>query len=181
MKKSFLSVLLLLVVIASNAQFSSAKLTASGLTCSMCTKAIYNSLEKVPAISKVVPDIKNSAFLITFKDGASIDPDVLAAAVEEAGFSVAKLNLTGNFKNVAVGNNAHVVLEGRTYHILKASSDQLNGEQTLSLVDRKFISAKEFKKWEATNVHPCLVSGKTEACCPEDIAVHNARIYHVIL
>jgi copper chaperone CopZ len=180
MKKTFLSISLLFAVIISNAQFTSARLTAAGLTCAMCTKAIFNSLEKLPSVSKVEPDIANSAFTISFKNGAAVDPDVLKGAVEEAGFSVSKLNLTGSFSNVQIGKDAHVVLAGNTYHFMGAGKNVLNGQQTLQVVDRKFLSAREFKKYGAAG-HACLESGKAEHCCPQGVAVNNRRIYHVTL
>src|SRR3982750_633164 len=85
---------------AATAQFKSASLQASGLTCAMCTKAINNSLEELPFIKSVKADIKSSTFNIVFKDGGKVDIDQLKNAVEEAGFSVAKLKLTANFDNL---------------------------------------------------------------------------------
>ncbi|MBA4167371.1 MAG: heavy-metal-associated domain-containing protein [Chitinophagaceae bacterium] len=181
MKKIFLSAAVLFTAILSNAQFTSAKLTAAGLTCAMCTKAIYNALEKVPSVSKIDTDIKNSSFVISFKNGADVDADALGNAVEEAGFSVVKLSLTGNFNNVPVSDNAHVIMYGKTYHFVKVNINTLNGEQTLNMIDKKFISAKEFKKYETGKGQPCLESGKAEACCPQSLAAAKSRIYNVTL
>src|SRR5690606_33118804 len=100
MKNIIIIIALAMGSFVSNAQFTSAKLTAAGLTCAMCTRAIFNSLEKIPSVSKVEADIKNSAFEITFREGHQVDPDLLRNAVEDAGFSVAGLKLTGTFNNV---------------------------------------------------------------------------------
>jgi copper chaperone CopZ len=182
MKKIFFSIAVLFTAIVSNAQFTSARLTAAGLTCAMCTKAIYTTLEKIPSVQKVDTDIKNSSFVIYFKNASDIDPDVLKSAVEQAGFSVAKLSLTGSFNNVPVSNNAHVSIGGKIYHFLQVkNTTSLNGSQTLTLVDRKFISTKEFKKFETGGGHECLETGKAEACCPKTMVADNSRIYHVTL
>ena len=70
MKKLLLAILL----IASAplmAQIKSASLTASGLTCSMCSKAIYKALLKVPEIKGVSVDVEKSVYKVTFKENVS--------------------------------------------------------------------------------------------------------------
>ena len=181
MKKVFIAAAVLLSSIFANAQFQTASLTAAGLTCAMCTRAIYNSLEKIPTIDRVDADIKNSQFLITFKQGASVDPDQLKNAVEDAGFSVSKLNMTGDFNNIQISNDSHVTLDGKTFHFIKSPEKVLNGKQTITLVDKNFVTAKDFKKVVALNEHPCVETGKAEECCVKMGSSHNERIYHVML
>jgi copper chaperone CopZ len=181
MKKIILSIVIFFTAFIGNAQFSSARLTAAGLTCAMCTRAIYNSLEKIPFISKVDTDIKNSSFVIHFKNSASVDPDVLKSAVEDAGFSISKLTLTANFHHVDLSNGGHVNIDGRIFHFLQVKNETvLDGERTLNMVDHKFVGAREFKKFEAAGDYLCLQSGKAEKCCPGSI-VSGSRIYHVTL
>src|SRR5688500_4753956 len=124
MKYIFVFSLALFSSLLSVAQFNSASVTAAGLTCAMCTNAINKSLEKLPGVQSVDADIKTSAFNIKFNNGASIDPDALKKAVEDAGFSVAKLQLSGDFKNVQVKNDAHVNIDNRTFHFLKTASKE---------------------------------------------------------
>jgi copper chaperone CopZ len=83
-----------------NAQFSKASLQASGLTCSMCSKAVKNAIETVPSVEKVMVDIKNQQYNITFKSDAVINFDELSKAVEDAGFSVAALKVTANVSDI---------------------------------------------------------------------------------
>lgn len=181
MNKIFLVSIILLSSLFSRAQFSSASLTAAGLTCAMCTKAIYNSIEKLPFVSKVDADIKSSAFNVSFREGAAVDPDALKNAVEEAGFSVAKLKLTGNFNQVQVSNDAHVMIGGKNFHFLKVNDKSLNGSQTITLVDKSYVTAKEFKKYKASSDHPCVETGQAQECCSKNGATHAGRIYHVTL
>lgn len=181
MKKILIVATILFTSILANAQFNSASLTAAGLTCAMCTKAINNSLEKLAAVEKVEADIKNSQFLISFKPGASVDPDELKKAVEDAGFSIARLKLSGDFKNLKITNDSHIQLGGKTYHFIKVNDKVLNGNQTITMVDRDYVSAREFKKVVASTDHPCVETGKAEECCAKLGAAHNERIYHVML
>jgi copper chaperone CopZ len=181
MKKLFIFLSILLVAFAANAQFKSASLQAAGLTCAMCTKAINKALDRLPFISKVEPDIKNSAFQITFKEGVEVDFDALKNAVEEAGFSVAKLKITAAFNNVAIENDSHVQLNGKTFHFLNVSNQKLNGQKTFVLVDKNFVSDKEFKKFSAATKMSCVQTGKAANCCVKDGVPQNARVFHVTI
>jgi copper chaperone CopZ len=181
MKKLFIVTAVLLSSIIVNAQFQTASLTAAGLTCAMCTKAIYNSLEKIPAIEKVDADIKSSQFLITFRKGASVDPDQLKNAVEDAGFSVSKFKMTGEFNHIPISSDTHVQIDGKAFHFIKAPEQVLDGRQTVTLVDKDYVTAKEFKKIAVLSNHPCVETGKAEKCCVKMGSTHNERIYHVML
>jgi copper chaperone CopZ len=181
MKKITIVFLFIFSGFLAKAQFTSAMLQASGLTCAMCTKAINNSLEKLPFIGSVDPDIKNSAFKIVFKQGAQVDIDALKNAVEDAGFSVAKLKLTGNFSETAVKNDEHVKINGKTFHFLKVNNQTLKGMKEITLVDKNFLTPKEFKRYsQATEMH-CMQTGKAASCCKKEGIPENTRIYHVTI
>lgn len=181
MKKLIIFSVIILCTVMAKAQFQTANLTAAGLTCAMCTKAIYNSIEKLPVVKKVDVDIKNSAFVITFKEGASVEPDKLKDAVEEAGFSVSKLSLTGNFDHLKLQPDTHTQIGGKMFHFIKTDNKELNGSETITLVDKNFVSAKQFKKVAASTDHPCVETGRAEECCVKMGSMHNERIYHVML
>lgn len=181
MKKLFIVAAVLLSSVFVNAQFQTASLTAAGLTCAMCTKAIYNSLEKLPAVEKVEADIKSSQFLITFKKNASIDPDQLKDAVENAGFSISRLKMTGEFNRVPISNDTHVEIDGKTFHFINSPARVLDGKQTITLVDKSYVTAKEFRKVAGSTNHPCVETGKAEKCCVKMGSTHNERIYHVMI
>lgn len=174
--------LMLLFIVTGQAQFSSAQLTASGLTCAMCTKAIYNALEKLPAVSKVEADIAHSSFMIHFKPDVQADPDALQQAVTQAGFSVSRLTLSGNFHHLTVGGDGHLLVGGKVFHLLKADSGTvLDGRRSLSMVDRKFMGTREFRKYAPAGRHDCLETGKAEVCCPKNMVAGNTRIYHALI
>ncbi len=66
-------------------------LVASGLTCSMCSKAIFKALTKLDFVEEVKVDIELSKFVLTFKSGKTVVIDQIKSAVADAGFSVQSL------------------------------------------------------------------------------------------
>lgn len=181
MKKIFFLAVASLLSLAGMAQFKSASLQAAGLTCAMCTKAINTALEQIPFVKDIDVDIKTSSFLINFKEGSNVDFDELKKAVEDAGFSVAKLSATGTFNNVKVQNDAHVQISGKNYHFLNIQPQTLDGTQTIVLADKDFLSSKEFKKISATTKMSCVQTGTAAACCTKDGISAHSRIYHVTI
>jgi copper chaperone CopZ len=181
MKKMILLLLVVLMGITSMAQFKNATLQAAGLTCAMCTKAINKALEQVAFIQSVKVDIKTSSFLLAFKEGAAVDFDVLKKAVEDAGFSVAKLKVTGVFDKVDVQNDAHVQIDGKTFHFLNISKQTLQGEKAITLVDKDFVSAKEYKKYSTATSLACVKTGRAQNCCTREGIAADTRIYHVTI
>jgi copper chaperone CopZ len=163
--KRILLIIAMIIPISSFAQIQSANLTASGLTCSMCSKAIYASLLKVPTILEVKVDIKKSSYLITFKEGVSVSLDEIKKAVEDAGFSVASLKVTANFSNTELRPNGQISLQGNTYHFINAPKVITHGTQTFSVVDKNYLPAKEYRKYEKYI---------TEEAGPD-------RVYHITL
>ena len=179
--KKIITLLLIISSTAVHAQFKTAMLQASGLTCAMCTKAINNSLEKLSFIQSVKADIKNSAFNIVFKQDANVDIDQLKHAVEEAGFSVAKLKLGGNFSKITLKNNEHVQINNHTFHFLKIDDQVINGEKQITIVDRNYLTLKEFKKFSASTQMDCVQTGKAASCCKKEGIRENTRIYHATI
>ena len=181
MKKLLFIVLITLVGLSSYAQFTKATLQATGLTCAMCSNAINKALLKVPFIESVKPDIKNSAFNMVFKQGQKVEIDALKEAVEDAGFSVGSLKMTGDFKDIKVENDKHVKIDDAVFHFLNTTEQVLDGEKTLTVVDKDFLTAKQFKKLSNTTKMSCVQTGKTAECCLKDGVPANARVYHVTI
>jgi copper chaperone CopZ len=181
MKKWLLITGMILVTGISQAQFSKATLQATGLTCAMCSNAINKALQKVPFIASVQSDIKNSAFHIVFKQDTKVDIDALKNAVEDAGFSIGSLELTGNFSEVRIAKDKHVEIKGEQFHFLNTGDQVLSGEKTLKVVDKDFVTAKEFKKISGSTNLNCVQTGRASSCCVKDNVPANTRIYHVTI
>lgn len=163
-----------------NAQFSKASLQASGLTCSMCSKAVKMALEKVGFIDKVQVDIKNQQYNLIFKD-RNVNLDLLSKAVEDAGFSVASLKVTADFKNVKLKKDEHLKIGEYYFHFLNGNEQMLNGSKVISIVDKHFVSARDFKKYSSSSKMSCVQTGKAGNCCIKENIAAQSRIYHVII
>ena len=181
MKKTIGVLLLAFVAIAMNAQFTKASLQASGLTCAMCSKAVKVALEKVPFVQEVKVNIKNQEYYIAFKENSNPSFDDLKKAVEDAGFSVASLKITGNFSSVNIEKDKHIQLAGKNFMFLNSSNQVINGEKTFTIVDKDFVSAKEYKKYSTSTKMECIKSGKAASCCVKDGIHTEERVYHVII
>lgn len=181
MKTMFFIVLVTLSALSSPAQFSKARLQATGLTCAMCSNAINKALQAKPFIQSVHSDIKNSAFDIVFKENAVFDIDELKKAVQGAGFEIGSLKLTGKFDEVKIENDKHVQIGNKSFHFLNVSNQVLNGEQTLTVLDKDFLTAKQFKKISTATKMNCLQTGKAASCCVKDGIPAGTRVYHVTI
>jgi copper chaperone CopZ len=144
--KKILFFIALIASVITEAQVSSVSLQASGLTCSMCSNAINKSLKTLDFVREVEADIKTYTFHISFKPGAEIDFDKIKNKVENAGFTVCAFVVTIHFDNVQVSGNQPVVLQNKTLLFQQVDEQLLNGEKKVRLMDKGFISAKEFKK-----------------------------------
>lgn len=144
--KTFFFLIASTMALATNAQVTKVSLQASGLTCSMCSNSINKSLKTVDFVESVKPNIQTSTFEITFKQGAGVDFDKLKKKVEDAGFTVANFVATVNFNNVQVKNNQPVKVADKLFFILNAKDQSLNGVRQVRVVDKGFVSNKEYKK-----------------------------------
>lgn len=181
MKKLLFAIVVALLVLPAYGQFSKATLQATGLTCAMCSNAINKALMEIPFIESVKSDIKNSSFNIVFKQSSSPNIDAIRKAVEDAGFSVGSLKLTGTFNGLSIENDKHVEIGNEAFHFLNVSPQVLNGEQTITVVDKNFVTAKQFKKISAATKMDCLHTGKAASCCVKDGIPAETRVYHVTI
>lgn len=156
----------LILSYVSYGQVQSVSLQASGLTCSMCSKAIYKSLLKVRSVAKVTEDIEHSSYTIAFKANEKIVLDDLKKAVMDAGFSVARMEVKANFDHVGIPKDMPLVYNDISFVVIGASKQELNGEQMLMVIDKDFLSEKERQKY----AH--LMEGKSAS---------STRAYHVII
>jgi copper chaperone CopZ len=181
--KRFLFLFLIFIqgLTAVQAQFTKASLQATGLTCALCSNAINKAVLKLPFVASVRADIKNSSFSIVFKEGTELDIDAIKAAVEDAGFSVGGLSLTGHFNEVKLVKDQAISIGNEKFHFLNGDGKTLNGEQVIILVDKNFVSEKEFKKFSKETRLPCVQTGKATGACARDGMNPGNRIYHVMI
>lgn len=144
MKKIFL-LLAIVVSMVAKAQVTKVYLQASGLTCSMCSNAINKSLKTLDFVEKVDADVKSYTFGISFKQNAQVDFDKIKKKVEDAGFSVSSFVAAIHFNDVQLKDNGTVTMGNYTFFIINGKGQSLNGIQLVRLLDKGFVSSKEYK------------------------------------
>ncbi len=171
----------ILFSIATHAQVVSVNMQASGLTCSMCSNSINKALKTIVYVEKVTANIKNSSFEISFKPNAKVDFDEIKKKVEGAGFFVAKLTATIHFDNLAVKNDTHVNVNGLQFHFLNIKDQTLNGDKAIQVLDKGYVSAKQFKKNNLYTTMDCYKTGIAGTCCSKSGITQGSRIFHVTI
>jgi copper chaperone CopZ len=180
-KKLSLVALCISFVLFSFSQITQATLQASGLTCAMCARSVYKNLEGLPFVDKIDTDLNASSFLIFFKPEVPIELDALSRKVQEAGFSVAAINLNIKINEIKVENDAHINIEKNVFHFVNVKSQKLNGNINLKLIDPTFVSIKESKKYMGMTKLACIKTGKAESCCLSSGIKSDTRIFHVTI
>ncbi len=150
MKKIFL-IAAIVYSVAANSQVTKVNLQASGLTCSMCSNSINKALKTLDFVEKIEANIKTSTFEIRFKEGSKVDFDKLKKKVEEAGFFVAGFVATIHFNGVKIKNNETIAVGDKTLRFVNVKEQTLSGVKSIRIIDKGFVSAKEFKKNSVTS------------------------------
>lgn len=145
MKKVFLFIAFFWAISAS-AQVQKVNLQASGLTCAMCSKAIYKAVSAISFVDTVLVNIEASTYDIRFKSEATPQFDQIAKAVVDAGFSVANLTVVVNFNKQNVDKNGLLTLDGIQYKIIGTPPTTLQGSKKLQLIGKQYMLPKDFKK-----------------------------------
>jgi copper chaperone CopZ len=147
----------------------------------MCSNAVNKALQKVSFVSSVTPDIKNSSFAIEFKEGVDISIDVLKDAVEDAGFSVGSLKLAGMFSSLNIAADKHVKIGNSHFMFVGVKTQTLNGQSSFTIVDKGFVTEKQYRKINSLSKMQCLQTGKAGACCLKEGINEGERVYHVTI
>ena len=169
--KNLIIIILVLFSSAAKAQVKGVTIQASGLTCSMCSNSIFKALQKLDFVDKIDANVKTSSFDISFKPNAAIDFDRLKAKVEDAGFFVANFTVTYYFDAIAIANDKHINVGNSVFHFLNVKEGILSGDKKIRLLDKGFVSAKEFKK----------NSNFTKMACYKTGTENGERIFHVTI
>ena len=93
----------------------------------MCSRAIYKSLKKIPEVSAVKEDIAHSTYHIQFKNPDQISISALRKAVEDAGFSVVRLELKTKFDHQEVRNDSTLRINDQTFWFVGIHPQSLDG------------------------------------------------------
>jgi copper chaperone CopZ len=144
-KKVFL-LIACICIIGASAQVQKVNLQASGLTCAMCSKAIYKAVSAISFVDTVLVNIEASTYDIRFDKETTPRFDQIAKAVVDAGFSVANLTVMVNFDKQVVDKNGLFTLDGIQYKIMGTPPATLQGSKKLQLVGKQYMLPKDLKK-----------------------------------
>lgn len=178
LKTIFILVLILLLSKKASANFTSAKLKVTGITCSMCSNSVYKALSSLPFIENIDVDLEESVYEVTFKPGQRVVMDDIKNKVEGAGFSVGELIANFKFDSLNVKSDYHYKFDGSVYHFVNVKDQTLDQSIAVRFVDKGFTSGKEHKKYVGLTTYACIKTGKSQKCCS---AEKNQRIYHITL
>lgn len=145
-KTKIIILLGILIAMNSNAQISKAEIVATGLTCSMCSNAINKQLKSLSEVDSVSIDLNTNTFVVYLKKEANVSPRVLKEKVEKAGFFVGSMIVTIDFENADIAENSKIEKEGMSLVIVDTKSKVLNGETKAKIMDKGYVTQKEFKK-----------------------------------
>jgi len=145
--KIFLFTLTLILALSNaEAQISKAEIVATGLTCSMCSNAINKQLKSLTEVDSVIIDLNTNTFVVHLKKETNIDPGILKEKVEKAGFFIGSMIVTMSFENVEVADNIKIEKDGLSLVFVDTKTKVLNGETKAKIMDKGFVTKKEFKK-----------------------------------
>ncbi|KAA5535735.1 heavy-metal-associated domain-containing protein [Paenimyroides baculatum] len=132
--KGLFTAFFLLCTVISKAQMSKIELQATGLTCSMCSNAIYKQLETIPGVEKIDTDLNTNTFTVALKQGNELTPRVFKEKVEKAGFFVGSFIVT---TTDIIKQNNYIIIDG------KAKSQKAT---KFKVLDKGYLTDKEYKK-----------------------------------
>jgi len=141
--KNILLVTAFLIAAATKAQVTKVYIQASGLTCSMCSNAIYKALKTIDFVDRVDANVKHYTFEVTFKANTEVDFNKIKNKVEDAGFSVSGFSASIYFNNTLVKENQEIKIGNARLLFVNGKDQTLNGEIKVRFVDRGFVPAKE--------------------------------------
>jgi copper chaperone CopZ len=142
MKKIILIIQICCIAFVTNAQISKVEIMATGLTCSMCSNAINKQLKTLTEVVKVDIDLNKNLFVITLKADNKLTPKTFKDKVEKAGFFIGSMVLFMNFNNQAVEDNKQI----DNYIFIDTKAQTLSGVAKVKMLDKGYITTKEFKK-----------------------------------
>jgi len=146
MKSTIVYITLLLLALNANAQIVKAEIIATGLTCSMCSNAINKQFKSLAEVENVETDLNTNTFTVYLKKDSKITPRILKERVEKAGFFVGSMIVTLQFENLKIEDNFSVNKDNLSLVFIDSKPKTLNGATKVKILDKGFVTIKEFKK-----------------------------------
>lgn len=148
---SIVASIILMFSINSNAQIVKAEIRATGLTCSMCSNAINKQLKSMPEVANVETDLNTNTFTVTLKESNNLSPKTFKEKVEDAGFFIGSLLITAKPELISNGS-----------YILMNTNSNKSGDIKFQVLDKGYVTEKEFKKLSKSNKDVATYSANDE-------------------
>lgn len=174
----FVSILFLTLALNSFGQIVSAKLKVDGLTCSMCSKSVHKALSSLEYVDSILPNLETTSFDLVFKKDKVIDFNKIKDEVEGAGFSIGELKF--NVLNTSNGkvNDLAFKSNSANYYVINGVDWANTSLSTFKLVDKGFVSKKEYKSFAKNPQYKCVLKPELSEC---KIPIEpNELLFHVI-
>ena len=135
----------LLMPFLTYAQFDFVEVGINGLTCSMCSYSVENSLRKIPEVDKIQMDLNNNIALIHYKRNSTVNFNLLAERVRNSGFSVRHISFVLS-KPVSVTESGVFESGNQTFLCVNNVPPLLSAGSKLKLMGKEFMSKTEYKQ-----------------------------------
>ena len=142
MKRILLFLYLVIFIYNTNAQLKKVDIVATGLTCSMCSNAIYKQLQSIDGVERVEIDLNKNLFSVILKNENTLTPKDFRDKVESAGFFVGSMILHIFCLNLSLEDGKQ---EG-IFIFIDNKLQTLNGDKQFRVLDKGYVTTKEFKK-----------------------------------
>jgi copper chaperone CopZ len=163
-------------------QIPEATIGIDGLTCSMCSFAVEQSIRKLEFVDSFHMDLNENVATIIFKNDHFADFELLVQAVMNAGFSVRFLHASCFVENDSISAGMHIKYGSNLIHIIEWDHTILNKKVALSFIDKSTISAKKYKKYlESINMECYRTMRSTPECHSTSKNEIQVKVFHVIL
>ncbi len=148
-------ILLILIVIFISNKYSDAQVTqltigVDGFTCSLCAKGVEAQFKSLDFVKSVKTDLKNTLFVLSFKNNLKIDVTQIRDAVNDGGFSVRDITVEAKGTIKGDHDSGYILLTPNTPDIrLKDVNENLSDGDKVSLkgtVNSNSIHVTSIKK-----------------------------------
>lgn len=129
-----------------SAQINKAEIVATGLTCSMCSNAIYKQLQKIPSTEKVETNLNTNTFTVYLKKGNQTKPLELKENIEKAGFFVGSMIVYLPSESLKSKSETTLGQTKTSFVFLEGNAKIDKGQTKVKIIDKGYLTAKEFKK-----------------------------------
>ncbi len=151
----------------SGAQITEVEIGVNGLTCSQCSRTVEMRIRKLSFVKNVEMNLEHTEGKILFKNGAQVNIDKIAQAVNDAGFSVRYLQASFTFDHIDLAPSGCFEFDKDNYVLINTQKKELKGTTTLKFIGKKFLPKKDFDKWQPYMKNSC--------------AGNNSKVYFVTM